>query len=209
MDWKLKRVRNKFMNKERTLVLLKPDTVQRSLIGEIISRFERVGLKIVSLKFLIPNKDQAYKHYVKNEAEIEALGNRSIEGKKKSGMVVTDDPKILGQKIIDRLVKFLTAGPVMIFVLEGNQAIAITRKIVGSTEPLQSDVGTIRGDYTIDSYALADDGDRAVRNLIHASANVSEAEYEIKAWFEEKELVDYKNVLDRVLYDVNLDAISE
>jgi nucleoside-diphosphate kinase len=197
------------MNKERTLVLLKPDTVQRSLIGEIISRFERVGLKIVSLKFLIPNKDQAYKHYVKNEAEIEALGNRSIEGKKKSGMVVTDDPKILGQKIIDRLVKFLTAGPVMIFVLEGNQAIAITRKIVGSTEPLQSDVGTIRGDYTIDSYALADDGDRAVRNLIHASANVSEAEYEIKAWFEEKELVDYKNVLDRVLYDVNLDAISE
>jgi len=197
------------MNKERTLVLLKPDTVQRSLIGEIISRFERVGLKIVSLKFLIPNKDQAYKHYVKNEAEIEALGNRSIEGKKKSGMVVTDDPKILGQKIIDRLVKFLTAGPVMIFVLEGNQAIAITRKIVGSTEPLQSDVGTIRGDYTIDSYALADDGDRAVRNLIHASANVSEAEYEIKAWFEEKELVDYKNVLDRVLYDVNLDAIPE
>jgi nucleoside-diphosphate kinase len=197
------------MNKERTLVLLKPDTVQRSLIGEIISRFERVGLKIVSLKFLIPNKDQAYKHYVKNEAEIEALGNRSIEGKKKSGMVVTDDPKILGQKIIDRLVKFLTAGPVMIFVLEGNQAVAITRKIVGSTEPLQSDVGTIRGDYTIDSYALADDGDRAVRNLIHASANVSEAEYEIKAWFEEKELVDYKNVLDRVLYDVNLDAIPE
>jgi nucleoside-diphosphate kinase len=209
LAWKLKRGRNKFMNKERTLVLLKPDTVQRSLIGEIISRFERVGLKIVSLKFLIPNKDQAYKHYVKNEAEIEALGNRSIEGKKKSGMVVTDDPKILGQKIIDRLVKFLTAGPVMIFVLEGNQAIAITRKIVGSTEPLQSDVGTIRGDYTIDSYALADDGDRAVRNLIHASANVSEAEYEIKAWFEEKELVDYKNVLDRVLYDVNLDAIPE
>lgn len=197
------------MNKERTLVLLKPDAVQRSLVGEILGRFERVGLKIVSLKFLIPTKDQAYKHYVKNEAEIEALGNRSIEGKKKSGLVVNDDPKELGQKIIDRLIRFLTAGPVVAFVLEGNQAVAITRKIVGSTEPLQSDVGTIRGDYTIDSYLLADGGDRSVRNLVHASANVPEADYEIKVWFSDAELIDYKNVLDKVLYDVNLDAIPE
>jgi nucleoside-diphosphate kinase len=207
--WKLKRAKNRFMDKEKTLVLLKPDAVQRSLIGEIVSRFERVGLKIIALKFLIPNKDQAYKHYVKNEAEIEALGKRSIEGKKKSGIIVTDDPKILGQKIVDRLVKFLTAGPVVAFVLEGNQAVAITRKLIGSTEPLQSDVGTVRGDYTIDSYALADDDDRSVRNLIHASANVPEAGYEIKVWFEEKDLVDYKNVLDKVLYDVNLDTIPE
>jgi nucleoside-diphosphate kinase len=197
------------ITKERTLVLLKPDAVQRSLVGEILGRFERVGLKIVALKFLIPSKEQAYKHYVKNEAEIEALGNRSIEGKKKSGLVVNDDPKELGQKIIDRLVKFLTAGPVVAFVLEGNKAVAITRKIVGSTEPLQSDVGTIRGDYTIDSYELADGGDRAVRNLVHASANVLESDYEIKVWFSDQEIVDYKNVLEKVLYDVNLDAIPE
>jgi len=197
------------MAQERTLVLLKPDTVQRSLIGEIIGRFERAGLKIVALKFLMSNKEQAYKHYVKNEAEIEALGNRSIEGKKKSGLTVTDDPKVLGQKIVDRLVKFLIAGPVVAFVLEGNQAVAITRKLVGSTEPLQSDVGTIRGDYTIDSYELADDSDRSVRNLVHASANVGEADYEVKVWFSEQELIDYKNVLDKVLYDVNLDAIPE
>jgi nucleoside-diphosphate kinase len=197
------------MTQERTLVLLKPDTVQRSLVGEIIGRFERAGLKIVALKFLVSNKEQAYKHYVKNETEIEALGNRSIEGKKKSGLTVTDDPKTLGQKIVDRLVKFLTAGPVVAFVLEGNQAVAITRKLVGSTEPLQSDVGTIRGDYTIDSYELADNSDRSVRNLVHASANVGEADYEIKVWFSEQELIDYKNVLDKVLYDVNLDAIPE
>jgi nucleoside-diphosphate kinase len=198
------------MKKERTLVLLKPDAVARSLVGEIIKRFERVGLKIVALKFLIPSQEQAYKHYVKNEEEIEALGKRSIEGKKKSGIDVSNqDPKELGKQIIDRLVRFLTAGPVVALVLEGNQAVAITRKLIGSTEPLQSDVGTIRGDYTIDSYLLADNDNRAVRNLVHASANVSEAEYEIKVWFSESELIDYKNVLDRVLYDVNLDDILE
>jgi nucleoside-diphosphate kinase len=197
------------MDKERTLVLLKPDTIQRSLIGEIIGRFEKVGLKIVALKFLVPSREQAYKHYVKNEAEIEALGNRSIEGKKKSGLAVTEDPKTLGQKIVDRLVRFLTAGPVVAFVLEGHQAVAVTRKLVGSTEPLQSDVGTIRGDYTVDSYALADGDDRSVRNLVHASANPSEADYEIKVWFGGEELIDYKNVLEKVLYDVNLDAILE
>lgn len=195
--------------KEKTLVLLKPDTVQRNLIGEMISRFERVGLKIVALKFLVPSKDQAYKHYVKNEAEIEALGNRSIEGKKKSGIETNESPKELGQKIIDRLVRFLSSGPVVAVVLEGNQAIAIVRKLVGSTEPLQSDVGTIRGDFTLDSYSMADSGDRAVRNLVHASSNAFEAEYEVKVWFEEKEICSYKNVRDTVLYDVNLDNINE
>lgn len=197
------------LKKERTLVLIKPDGVQRALAGEIISRLERVGLKIVALKFLLPTKDQAYKHYVKNEAEIEALGNRSIEGKKKSGMMVDDDPKELGQKIINRLVSFLSAGPIVAIVLEGNRAIAITRKLVGSTEPLQSDVGTIRGDYTIDSYSLADEGDRAVRNLIHASANPEEADYEIRVWFKNEELINYKNSFDKILYDVNLDGVLE
>lgn len=194
---------------EKTLVLLKPDAVQRNLIGEIISRFERVGLKIVALKFLIPTEKQAYKHYVKNEEEITALGNRSIEGKKKSGVESKEDPKVLGQKIIDRLVKFLSSSPVVAIVLEGNQAIAVTRKLVGSTEPLQSAVGTVRGDYTIDSYALADSGDRAVRNLVHASSSQFDSEYEIKVWFTEKEVISYKNVRDKILYDVNFDSINE
>jgi nucleoside-diphosphate kinase len=197
------------LKKEKTLVLLKPDTVQRALIGEVISRFERVGLKIVAMKFLLPTKEQAYKHYVKNEAEIEALGNRSIEGKKKSGMEVNDDPKALGQQIIDRLVAFLSAGPVVALILEGNRSVAITRKMVGSTEPLQSNMGTIRGDYTVDSYAIADEGDRSVRNLVHASANLEEADYEIKVWFSPEEIIDYKNAFDRILYDVNLDGVLE
>ena len=168
------------MNKlERTLVLLKPDAVQRNLVGDIISRFERVGLKIIALKFLLPNKEQSLKHYVKNPEEIKALGERSIEGKKKNGVFLDIDPIEAGQVIVDHLVEFLSHSPVVAMVLEGNKAIAITRKLVGSTEPLNSDIGTIRGDYTIDSYALADNDKRAVRNLVHASANELDANYEI------------------------------
>jgi nucleoside-diphosphate kinase len=199
----------KHPKEERTLVLLKPDAVQRSLIGEIIGRFERVGLKIVGLKFLLPTREQAYKHYVKNEAEIEALGNRSIEGKKKSGIEVKESPKELGQKIIERLVVFLSAGPIVAIILEGNQAIKITRKIVGSTEPLQSEMGTIRGDYTIDSYAMADGDNRSVRNLVHASSSLEDSDYEINAWFSSNEIIDYTNAFDKILYSVNWDEKPE
>ncbi len=197
------------MTKEKTLVLLKPDAVQRNLIGDIINRFERVGLKIVALKFVIPTKEQAYAHYVKNEAEITALGQRSIEGKRKGGAVVDEDPTELGTKIIDRLVRFLSSGPVVALVLQGHQAIAVTRKLVGSTEPLQSAMGTIRGDYTVDSYLIADTDDRAVRNLVHASSNAQEAEYETNVWFKPEEVVDYKNLREHILYDINLDNINE
>ena len=195
--------------KERTLVLLKPDAVQRNLAGEIIGRFEKAGLKIVAMKLVLPTKEQTHKHYVKNDAEIEALGRRNIEAKKKGGAIVNDDPKEFGQKIIDRLMVFLSASPVVAMVLEGNNAIPIVRKMVGSTEPLQSDVGTIRGDYTLDSYDLADKDGRAVRNLVHASANEFDADYEIKVWFKKEELVNYRTVRERILYDVNLDDILE
>jgi nucleoside-diphosphate kinase len=197
------------LHEEKTLILLKPDAVQRNLIGEIISRFERVGLKIIALKFVVPTKAQAHKHYVKNEAEIVALGERSIEGQKKSGIIIKEDPKTQGQKIIDKLVRFLSSGPVVAIVMEGNQAIAVTRKLVGSTEPLQSIPGTVRGDYTVDSYALADQGNRAVRNLIHASSSQFDSDYEIDVWFGKNELFSYKNVRDRILYDVNLDNIND
>jgi len=195
--------------KERSLVLVKPDGVQRNLIGDIISRFEKTGLKITAMKFVVPNKDQAYKHYVKNEAEITALGERSIAGKKKGGQEVNDDPTELGKSIVDRLVRFLSSGPVVAVLLEGNNACAITRKIVGSTEPLQSEMGTIRGDYTLDSYNLADKDNRAVRNLVHASANPEEAEQELVVWFNKEEIFQYNSVRDKILYDVNLDNINE
>jgi nucleoside-diphosphate kinase len=189
---------------EKTLVLLKPDAVQRNLIGEILSRFERVGLKIVALKFLQPTQEQAHKHYVKNEEEIKALGERSIEGKKKAGLDPQDDPVELGNFIVNKLVAFLSSGPVVALILEGHQAIKITRKLIGSTEPLNSDIGTIRGDFTVDSYLIADSDKRAVRNLVHASANDFDAKYEIDVWFAPEEVVSYKNMRDAVLYDMGI-----
>ncbi len=190
------------MNKiERTLVLLKPDAVQRNLIGEIISRFEKVGLKVIAMKFLIPSREIAYRHYAKSEEEVEALGRRSLEANKKNGIVTDEDPKVRGQIIIDRLVDYLSCSPVVALVLEGHNAIAITRKLVGSTEPLNSDVGTIRGDFTLDSYTLSDADKRAVRNLVHASANEFDAQYEIKLWFKDDELFSYHNIRDAILYE--------
>lgn len=174
---------NKKQHQERTLVLLKPDAVQRNLVGEILGRFERAGLKIVGMKFVLPTKEQAYTHYKINPN--------------------------LPQTILDHLANFLSASPVVAIVLEGNKAIPVVRKLVGATEPLQSATGTIRGDFTLDSYDLADRDGRAVRNLVHASSSVDDAEKETKVWFKENELVDYKNIREKMLYDVNLDNILE
>lgn len=196
------------MIKERTFVLIKPDAVQRHLTGEIISRFERVGLRIAGIKFLIPSKDLVRMHYARSEEDMLALGQRSIEGKRKAGIEVNESPKELGQKILDRLTRFISSGPVAAIVLEGNQAVAVTRKLIGSTEPLQSDVGTVRGDYTLDSYLLADMDNRAVRNLVHASSSVAEAEFEVNTWFKKEEIFNYKSVRDKVLYDADLDNIN-
>jgi len=194
---------------ERTLVLLKPDAVQRSLIGEIIKRFERVGLKFLTLKMVIPVSEQALEHYYKEDDWFKMVGNRTIEALKIKNQPIEKSAIEYGKDRQKALVNFLCAGPVVVMVLQGNQVCEIVRKIVGGTEPRTSDVGTIRGDYTIDSYALADFDDRAVRNLVHASENPEEAEREIKLWFTEGEILKYNLVQDEILYDVDLDGIKE
>jgi len=197
------------LQKERTLVFIKPDGVQRSLIGEIVSRFERVGLKIVALKMFVPAERQVVKQYGPSKKEIEALGKRSIENQAKLGIEIKKSPYEQGMAILNRLKKFMKSGPVAAMVLEGNEAIKVVKKLVGATEPATSDVGTIRGDFTIDSYQMADADERAVRNLIHCSATKEEAEREIKIWFKEDEILNYKLINEKILYDVNLDGILE
>ena len=119
------------------------------------------------------------------------------------------EPIEYGKDIIGALVKFMTCGPVLSFVLQGNQAVAVVKKLVGETEPTTSDVGTIRGDLTIDSYAIAAVDDRAVRNLIHCSDSTGDAEREIALWFTDTELMNYRLIPEAILYDVNLDGILE
>lgn len=195
--------------KERTLVIIKPDGVQRSLIGEIISRLEKTGLKFTAFKFFIPTEDQCWKHYDKDNQWFEEKGGNIINDLKNAGMSVEKDAIEYGKDIIRQLASFMTSGPVLAIALEGNQAVGIVKKIVGGTEPLTSDVGTIRGDLTLDSYALAGVDGRAVRNLIHCSDKTEEAERELKIWFNKDDFMKYRLVQEEILYDVNLDGIKQ
>jgi len=195
--------------KERTLVILKPDAVQRGLIGEIIKRIEQTGLKLVALKLALASEDQLWQHYNKDEEWFIKKGKRIIEDRQAAGLSVDKEALEYGKAIIAALIKFMTASPVIPMVWEGNQAVGIVKKLVGSTEPLGSEAGTIRGDYTLDSYALASFDDRAVRNLIHCSDIVEEAEREISLWFNPEELLNYRLIAEQILYDVNLDGLKE
>lgn len=196
-------------SKERTFVIIKPDGVQRALVGEIIKRAERVGLKIVGLKMLLPTEDQCWTHYNKDDAWFTQKGERTAADRKAAGLPVDKQAIEYGKDIVAALVKFMTSGPVVAMVLSGNQAVGIVKKLVGGTEPLTSDVGTIRGDFTLDSYELSTRDERAVRNLIHCSDKPEEAEREIKIWFKPEELVGYRQLNEEILYDVNLDGILE
>jgi nucleoside-diphosphate kinase len=136
-------------------------------------------------------------------------GERIVKERTTHGLTVTKEPIEYGKDIIRQLANFMTSGPVVAMVLEGNQAVGIVKKLVGGTAPLTSDVGTIRGDLTLDSYSLAGVDERAVRNLIHCSDKPEEAEREMKIWFQEDEIVKYRLVQEAILYDVNLDGILD
>jgi nucleoside-diphosphate kinase len=197
------------MKKERTFVIVKPDGVQRSLIGEIIKRIERTGLKLVALKMAIPTEDQCWIHYNKDDVWFESKGAKILENRQKTGLPVEKTAIEYGKDIIKALVKFMTCGPVVMMIWEGNEAVGVVKKLVGSTEPATSDVGTIRGDLTLDSYDLAGADDRAVRNLVHCTDNPAESQREIDIWFKPEEIINYRLLAEEILYDVNLDGILE
>jgi len=198
------------LKKERTFVIVKPDGIQRSLIGDIMGRFERAGLKLCALKMIVPTPDMVEAHYLVNPEWKRITGEKTIESYRKKGKKPpSEDPLQVTEVILGNLKKYMTAGPVIMMVWQGMHAVGIVRKLVGGTEPLTSDVGTIRGDYTIDSYEISDIDGRGVRNLVHASGTVEEAEKEITLWFKPEEIVRYKLAQDAILYDVNLDGILE
>ena len=156
---------------QRTLILFKPDAVQRGIVGEILTRFERVGLKIVGTKMIFPNKEHYHKHY---------------EG---IGKMVTRR----GEKAFDMALEFMTQGPVIAMVFEGVEAVELVRKLVGGTEPKSAPPGTIRGDYSHMSFGYADKHNVGIPNLIHASGSVEEAKQEIEHWFSNYEIYDYSS----------------
>lgn len=199
--------------KERTFVILKPDTIQRGLVGEIIQRFERIGLKIVGMKMHMADEAKLWEHYNKDDAWFLKKGVKIAENRKGLGLPVDKEPIEYGRDIIGVVVKYMRAGPVVSLVLEGNQAANVVKRIVGGTEPTTADSGTIRGDFAIDSYYLCDvDGSRGLRNLVHCTDladGEGAAEREIGIWFTEEEMVSYRLISEAMLYDVNLDGIME
>ena len=198
--------------KQRTFVMLKPDAVQRSLIGEMIKRIERTGLKLVGLKLAVCDEKRLLEHYAKNDAWYLKKGLGIVDGMKSRGEEITREPIEYGKDIVRALVKFMMVGPVVQMVWEGNEAMVVVKKIAGTTEPSTSDVGTLRGDFTIDSYNLANMDNRAARNLIHITDpadGVEEANREIAIWFQESELLSYRLLVDEMLYDVDLNSTLE
>lgn len=199
--------------KEKTFVILKPDAVQRGLVGEIIHRFERTGLKIVAMKMILATEEQCLKHYNKNDAWYLKTGNRIIENLKAQNKSIQKEPIEYGKDVIRGLVKYMTCSPVVAMVLEGNTSRAVIKRLVGGTEPATADTGTIRGDFTLDSYYICDmDGGRAVRNLVHCTDladGEGEAEREISVWFNEEEIVKWISINEKMLYDVDLDGHLE
>lgn len=182
---------------ERTLILLKPDAVKRGLVGEIISRFERAGLKLAAAKMVRADEELANKHYPLERTEfIEGMGKKSIDNYKDLGIdpieeFGSDDPHEVGKTVQGWLVEGITSGPVIAMVLEGPHSVELVRKLAGNTLPIKAEPGTIRGDYSFDSSFLANSQKRTIHNLIHASGDKKEAEFEINLWFSEEELHAY------------------
>lgn len=190
---------------------MKPDSIQRSLIGEIMGRLERTGLKLVAVKMLRAPEKLLLEHYGKNDAWYLAKGTKRVALLKESGASIDESrlPIEYGKDIIRNVVRYMQSSPVVAMVWEGNQAVAVVKKLVGTTDPTASDVGTIRGDYQLDSYSLSDTEQRGIRNLLHCSDEVSEAQREIGIWFTPEELQDYRHINEAVLQDVNLDGSVE
>ena len=182
---------------ERTFLMVKPDGVRRGLVGDIISRLEQRGLKIIALKMIRPSREQIDGHYPKDQRWITRLGEKTMGTYQKYGRdaikdMGTDKPEEIGPMVREWILNFMTSGPAVKAIIEGVHAVDMVRKLCGHTIPSVAEMGTIRGDYSVDSPALANAEKRALYNLVHASETQEEAEHEIKYWFGPEDIHDYK-----------------
>lgn len=191
------------IRRERSLVLIKPDAVTRKIVGELLSRFERKGLKITGMKMVWADEKLAGQHYTDSEEWLLDTGTNTYNSYKEKGVEPSLTPREFGLNTRRKLMEHITAGPVIAIVLEGAHVIEIVRKMRGSTSPLSADVGTIGFDYSVESYEMSDAGDWAIKNIIHASDSRENAKREIDIWFSKNEVFDYDTALCNVLYTKN------
>jgi nucleoside-diphosphate kinase len=195
----------KHPKQERTMVLIKPDGVLRGLIGEILNRFEKRGLKIIALKMVYPTKEHVEKHYSGSDDWLRGMGQKTVDEFQKRGLETkelmgTEDTLEIGKMVQQWNVNYLSGGPVVAIVLEGMHAITTVRKIVGHTLPILAEPGSVRGDFSVDTNTAANIDKRAIRNIVHASGDETEAQHEIEHWFAPEEICDYKRADEEVMF---------
>lgn len=197
---------NNHPREELTFLMIKPDGVRRGLTGEVIRRVERVGLKIVDLKMFQPSHKQVDEHYPKDKEWVDRLGQKTLATYEKYGYdakseLGTDKAHEIGPMVRGWLLSFMTSGPVVVMAIKGVHAVDMVRKIAGPTMPADADMGTVRGDFSVDSAAAANRDKRAVYNLVHASETQDEAKHEIAHWFGKNEkLWDYERSDEMVMF---------
>ena len=187
----------KYPKEEKTFLMVKTDGVRKGLIGEVIKRIEQRDLKIVALDMFQATKKQADNHYPKDEDWIRRVGEKTLSTYEKYGYnpkeeLGTIDAMKIGRKVRGWLLNYFVEAPMVKMIIQGIHAIDMVRKIVGDTLPYKAEMGTIRGDFSVDSPALANKEKRAVMNIVHASATVEEAKHEIGFWFKDKPVFQYK-----------------
>ena len=189
---------------EQTVVLIKPDGVKRGLVGEVIHRIERMGLKIVAMKMVWPDEELFHQHYGTNkESTILRLGGKTLATYEKYGKDAkkdfgTDDPSKLGKMVVGWLMDYVKSGPVVAILVEGYHAVDNMVNVAGSTMPVAAHPGTIRGDFSADSAAYANEEKRGVSNIVHISGSIEEANFEKTIWFTPKEIHKYKRAEEMV-----------
>jgi nucleoside-diphosphate kinase len=194
------------IRKQRTFCMIKPDGVMRGLTGEIISRIEKSGLKIVALKMIKASRDQIIKHYpMSDQAWVDRLGDKGLSTFESlelnpEDFLGTSNRSEIGKDVCESLIDYMTSGPVVCMIVEGIQAVDMVRKLAGHTLPFKAEMGTIRGDFSVDSPVIANVEKRAIHNLFHASETQQEASNEIKLWFTEDEVLAYNRTGEDVMY---------
>lgn len=193
------------MTKQKALLIIKPDGVQRGLIGKIIKRFEQVGLTISGIKFMWTTKEQIIAHYPETEAWFKKVGERTLTNYAKKGLDAkkvfgTEDAVSIGKTVKKWLIDYLQESPLFFAVVEGYDCIEIVRKLSGNTIPLLAAPGTIRGDFSHDTIDLANEQNRPLRNIIHASDTVENGEKEVNLWFTKEELFDYERADEKYMF---------